>query len=148
MSSTRRCEIHVDGSSLGNPGPAGIGVVLTDGPNRAPHVFSKSLGRATNNVAEYLALIHALQLAAEAGYAHVSARTDSELLVRQITGRYKVRHPELKRLHGLVQQLISGFGSFQIRHVPREQNRLADRLAGEASRGRETAFGPAPNPAS
>lgn len=132
---TRSCEVHIDGASHGNPGPAGVGVVLQDGSGARRH-FAQYLGETTNNVAEYLALVYALQEALQAGYAVVTVKTDSELLVRQISGRYKVRDPQLKLLHGLARHLIGGFAQCNVGHIPREENTQADRLAGDAVKHR------------
>lgn len=122
----------MDGASLGNPGPAGAGALLSDGAT-APQEFLWPLGRATNNVAEYLALIYALQEALKARYTHVAVKTDSELLVRQLNGQYRVREPHLKPLHDLARHLIGAFAECRIAHVPRTENRAADRLAGRAA---------------
>ena len=135
---TRRCELEIDGASLGNPGPAGVGVVLIDGADGPPKPFAKALGPTTNNVAEYLALVYALQAALRQGYRGVTVRTDSELLARQLAGRYKVRDPQLRLFYDVARDLIGAFADVEVRHVPREQNRRADRLAGQAALGRET----------
>ena len=132
------CEIYIDGASRGNPGPGGVGAVFLDGNAKPVRQFSKYLGETTNNVAEYLALIYALQEALRAGYASVTVKTDSELLARQIKGQYKVRDPQLRLLHGLALHLVQGFTRCQILHVPREQNTVADRLAGQAVKRRST----------
>jgi len=95
---------------------------------------SHYIGETTNNVAEYTALIYALQEALHEGCTDVTVKTDSELLVRQLSGRYKVRDPWLRLLHGLVLHAARGFVSWRVEHVPRTQNRLADRLAGQAAR--------------
>ncbi len=135
------CEVYIDGASRGNPGPAGVGAVFLDGRAKPVRQFSKYIGQTTNNVAEYLALIYALQEALRAGYAAVTVKTDSELLARQISGRYKVRHEQLRLFHDLATHLMQGFASCAVEHVPREQNTLADRLAGRAadSKGRSPA---------
>ena len=122
----------MDGASRGNPGPAGAGAVFVDGQARPVHRFSKYLGETTNNVAEYLALVYALQEALRHGYGVVAVKTDSELLERQVTGVYKVRDPQLRLLHDLVRHLADGFEQFSIAHIPRTENRAADRLAGQA----------------
>jgi ribonuclease HI len=96
--------------------------------------FSKYLGETTNNVAEYLALIYALQEALQKGYTSLTVKTDSELLARQVNGQYKVRDARLRLFHDLVLHLVRGFHSCQVQHIPRTQNRLADRLAGQAVR--------------
>ena len=133
---TRKCEIHVDGASRGNPGPAGAGAVLADGRAQGRE-FAWHLGETTNNVAEYLALLYALQEALKARCTHVMVKTDSELLVRQLSGQYKVRDPQLRLLHDLARHLIEGFRQCDIAHVPRAQNAAADRLAGLAAQRRQ-----------
>ena len=95
MTPTRSYDVYIDGASRGNPGPAGVGVVFLDGSRHPIRQFSKSIGETTNNVAEYLALIYALQEALQAGYASLSIKTDSELLARQLSGQYKVRDARL-----------------------------------------------------
>ena len=131
MTSARSCEIYIDGASHGNPGPAGIGMVITDGKAR-PRELAHYIGETTNNVAEYLALVYALQEALQAGYRVVSVKTDSELLARQVSGVYKVRDPRLKLFHDLVHHLRRGFAHCSVEHIPRTKNTAADRLAGRA----------------
>lgn len=124
--------VHIDGASRGNPGPAAYGVTVED-PNGAPlAAFSKFLGRATNNVAEYHGLLAALEYALEQHHARLRVLTDSELMARQIEGRYKVKSPDLKPLFDRARQMIQHLEHFSIRHVPREQNAAADRLANQA----------------
>ncbi len=132
MKPTRSCEIYIDGASRGNPGPAGVGVVFLDGAAQPVRTFSKYVGETTNNVAEYLALIYALQEALHAGYQSVTVKTDSELLARQVSGQYKVRDAHLKVLYDLARHLIDGFTHCTVNHIPRTQNAAADRLAGQA----------------
>lgn len=132
MKPIRRCEISIDGASRGNPGPAGVGVVLQDGASGSVRRFFKYLGETTNNVAEYLALVYALQEALREGYTELTIKTDSELLARQINGRYRVRNAHLRLFHDLALYLMRGFRSCQIAHVPRAQNTVADRLANQA----------------
>ena len=134
------CEIYIDGASRGNPGPAGVGAVFLDGKAKPVRRFSKYLGETTNNVAEYLALVYALQEALREGYAVVTVKTDSELLARQINGQYKVRDPQLRWLHGLALHLVQGFVRCEVVHVPRTQNAAADRLAGQAVTSRSRSF--------
>ena len=124
--------LRVDGACRGNPGPAGIGALLTDGAGRVVAQVSEYLGEATNNVAEFCALIAALEEAQRAGAASVAVLTDSELLARQVTGLYRVKDKQLQWLHALILRLARGFQKFEIRHVPREENRQADRLANRA----------------
>jgi len=124
--------IQIDGAARGNPGPAGAGILLTDGNGRHLKELAVYLGEATNNVAESIALILALQEALKAGRLKVFVSTDSELLARQVTGEYRVKDRQLKWLHVLIRSLIDAMERFEIRHVPREQNRKADRLANRA----------------
>lgn len=121
--------IHVDGGARGNPGPAGAGVVICaqDGPLLFEAGFF--LGTQTNNAAEYHALIRALQRANRAAVDSVAIHSDSELLVRQITGEYQVKSPKLAPLFRQVQMLLVRSGRWTIRHVPREENQRADELA-------------------
>jgi ribonuclease HI len=123
--------LHTDGASRGNPGRAGIGVVLVRAADGAVlEELAEPVGRATNNVAEYLALLTGLRRAAELGAASVEICSDSELLVRQLQGTYQVRSPELLPLHAEARRLLRGFpAGWRIRHVPREENRRADELA-------------------
>jgi len=147
---------HIDGASRGNPGPAACAVVIESADGTALHSFSRRLGKATNNFAEYQALLAALEYALQHRHLRLRVLSDSELLVRQVEGRYKVKHAGLKPLHQQATELIAQFESFQLRHVPREQNREADRLANQAldtaakstlhQRAVEAAQRPAPPP--
>ncbi len=121
--------IYTDGASRGNPGPASIGAVIYDEAGREVQTISDRIGRATNNEAEYQAAIAALEAAVALGLENVELRMDSELIVRQLAGRYRVRHPRLKLLFERLMDLRRGFVAFRARHVPREQNRRADELA-------------------
>ncbi|MBI3321618.1 MAG: ribonuclease HI family protein [Candidatus Omnitrophica bacterium] len=132
MKPTQNCEIYIDGASRGNPGPSGVGVVLQAGRAAPAHHFSKFIGHTTNNVAEYLALIYALQEALQAGYTELTVKTDSELLARQVNGQYHVRDPQLRLLYDLALHLVNGFRRCEVRHIPRAENAAADRLAGQA----------------
>jgi ribonuclease HI len=123
---------YVDGASRGNPGPASYAVILRSPDGKTKFEIGKYLGRATNNVAEYYALITALDYAAAEGIERLRVRSDSELLVRQMQGRYKVKSVDLRPLHERAQKLARGLAYFQIEHVPREQNREADELANVA----------------
>lgn len=127
-----RLIIYTDGASRGNPGPAAIGAVIYDESGQEVHTVSRRIGRATNNEAEYRAAIAALEAALALGAREVELRMDSELVVRHLDGRYKVRNPALRKLFGRVKDLQWRFASFHVRHVRREQNRRADRLANEA----------------
>lgn len=121
--------IHVDGGSRGNPGPAGAGVVISDESGAKLHEGAYFLGNQTNNSAEYQALIRGLQRAETLTARPIHIRSDSELLVRQLIGEYRVKNEALAALFAQVQMLLLRFGGWQIRHVPREQNRRADELA-------------------
>jgi len=120
---------HVDGGARGNPGPAGYGVVLRDAAGSKIAELSHYLGLRTNNFAEYSGLIAALEWAQQKDLRALKVISDSELMVRQITGQYKVRSPELKPLYERARFLIRSFDSFKIEHARREKNKDADRLA-------------------
>jgi ribonuclease HI len=121
-----------DGGSRGNPGPAGFGAVLLDESGRVVRELSEFIGRATCNEAEYRALIAALQAARELGARDVLIRADSQLLVRQINGQYKVRSRNLMPLVLRAREALQEFASWKAQHVPREMNSRADALANEA----------------
>jgi ribonuclease HI len=123
---------NIDGASRGNPGPASYAVVLRDPAGKITLELSKNIGRETNNVAEYYALLAALDYATTHGIAALRIRSDSELLVRQMQGRYKVKSPDLKQLHERASKLARQLGYFAIEHVRRELNRDADALANVA----------------
>jgi ribonuclease HI len=123
---------HSDGGARGNPGPAGYGVVIQDQSGRKVAHLSEYLGHQTNNFAEYQGLIAALEYALKRGPKALKLISDSELLVRQIKGIYKVKNATLKDLHGRAKELIAQLDWFSIGHALREQNRDADRLANEA----------------
>ena len=120
---------YVDGASRGNPGPASYAVILRAPDGTVRFEAGKYIGRATNNVAEYYGLITALDYATTQGISRLLVRSDSELLVRQMQGRYKVKSADLQPLHERARKLAQGFAYFAIEHVPREQNREADELA-------------------
>jgi probable phosphoglycerate mutase len=120
---------NVDGASRGNPGPASYAVILRGPDGKTLFEIGKYLGRATNNVAEYYALITALDYAATARIDRLLVRSDSELLVRQMQGRYKVKSPDLRPLFERAHKLSRGFAHFAIEHVRRELNSEADELA-------------------
>lgn len=123
---------NIDGASRGNPGPASYAVVMRDPDGRVVLELAKNLGRTTNNVAEYYALLAALDYATSQRIAALRIRSDSELLVRQVQGRYKVKSTDLKPLHERAQKLIRQLTYFAIEHVRREMNRDADALANVA----------------
>jgi ribonuclease HI len=123
---------NIDGASRGNPGPASYAVVIRDPGGKIVLELAKRLGRETNNVAEYYALLAALDYAAAHGISGLRIRSDSELLVRQMQGRYKVKSPDLKPLHERACKVARQLKYFAIEHVRREQNRDADALANVA----------------
>lgn len=124
--------LYVDGASRGNPGPTGIGVVIKDQSGRTVAEISEFIGRATNNVAEYRALIRGLDEAAALGAHAVVVRSDSELLVRQLTGEYKVKSPDLSPLHLEAHRLLKGFPKATVERIQRGENAAADALANRA----------------
>jgi len=136
---------NIDGGSRGNPGPAAYGVVIHDARGQVVAKIKKYIGRATNNVAEYYGLIAALDYAQSHGIRALRVESDSELLVRQMRGQYKVKSPELRPLYERARKMSQGFEAFRIEHVYREQNALADALANEALD--ETAGGAGNSPA-
>jgi ribonuclease HI len=123
---------YVDGASRGNPGPASYAVILRGPDGATCFEAGKYIGRATNNVAEYYGLITALDYAVSQGISRLLVRSDSELLVRQMQGLYKVKSADLQPLHERARKLARSFAYFGIEHVPREQNREADELANVA----------------
>lgn len=127
-----RFRFAVDGGSRGNPGPAAWAFVVLDDAGEVVEGHAGFLGPATNNVAEYHGLLEALRLAAERGASTVEVRADSELIVKQMLGSYRVRHPALLPLWQEASRRARAFRSFRIEHVRREQNREADRLVNEA----------------
>lgn len=125
--------LQCDGASRGNPGRASIGFVLCDPQGREVLVHAEVLGEATtNNVAEYTALLRGVEAAAARGVRRLRIRLDSELVVRQLRGEYRVRHARLQPLHAAVQARLATFASVHVEHVPRTANRRADALANAA----------------
>jgi ribonuclease HI len=123
---------YIDGGARGNPGPAGYGVRIETADGQLIEEFSKSIGVATNNVAEYRGLLAALEWARSHRRSAVHVRSDSQLLVQQMLGNYKVRHPALQPLHAKAQLLAHEIGRVSFEHVRREANQHADRLANAA----------------
>jgi ribonuclease HI len=128
--------IHIDGAARGNPGPAAYAVVLAR-PGQPVVEEAGTLGTATNNVAEYTALVNALHLAQELGLKKLDVYSDSELMVKQMAGEYRVKHPDLQPLYQEASQLRKGFEAVRITHVRREQNKRADALCNEALDGKK-----------
>jgi ribonuclease HI len=123
--------VACDGAARGNPGPAGIGVQIIAPDGAVVAEIARGIGEATNNVAEYTAAIEGLTLARELGARTVTVRSDSQLLVNQLTGRYRVKTPHLQPLHRRVRNLVASFDRVSFEHVGRELNGEADRLANE-----------------
>ncbi|MDD5431812.1 MAG: ribonuclease HI family protein [Candidatus Omnitrophica bacterium] len=123
-----KIDLYIDGASKGNPGPAGIGVVLCSGGEVVKNI-SDFIGNATNNVAEYTALIYGLQEALILKARILQINTDSQLLARQINKDYKVKHPNIIPLYNQAIRLIQGFEEVCVKHIPREENSGADKLA-------------------
>ena len=130
-----RVTVNVDGGARGNPGPAAIGAVLRNGDGTVLEEVGEKIGEATNNVAEYRALLRGIEMAAGHGAEDLELIGDSELVVRQVEGRYKVKNPGMKKLHEEVKQALRNFDSWSIRHVRRAENADADRLVNEALDG-------------
>lgn len=130
--------LHVDGGARGNPGPAAIGVVVSAPDGTVVEHVAETIGVATNNVAEYRALLRGLERAAELGAREVRVINDSELVARQVSGIYKVKHPAMQPLHAQAMQALRGFASWSIESVPRAQNAGADALVNQALDGLAT----------
>lgn len=131
MTMSRSIEIFIDGASRGNPGPSGIGVVFSDDKNIVKKIF-KFIGNATNNVAEYTALIYALQEALIDRYENVKIKSDSELLTKQIRGEYRVKNENLKPFYEQFLHLSRGFNKVEVVSIDRKDNSTADKLASKA----------------
>ncbi|MDQ2934297.1 MAG: ribonuclease HI family protein [Chloroflexota bacterium] len=128
-----RLLIYTDGAARGNPGPAGAGAVLRDeSSGKIVAEIARFLGIRTNNYAEWTAVELALAEALRLGAAQVDLRMDSELVARQISGRYRVKHPDLKPIHARVMAMLARLDAYTVGHVPRELNREADRLSNVA----------------
>jgi ribonuclease HI len=127
--------VHVDGGSRGNPGPAAAAAVLSTPDGEVVDEAARTLGSTTNNVAEYRGLLLGLERAAALGATEVEVINDSELIAHQVTGRYKVKHPDMKPLHAEALRALGGFERWSIRPVPRAQNAEADALVNQALDG-------------
>lgn len=127
-----RLTVHVDGGARGNPGPAAIAAVVSDEDGEIVYEAHETIGRATNNVAEYRALIFGIEKAAELGADELELVGDSELVVKQVRGEYRVKDAGLKPLHSAAQKALANFSEWQIRHVKREMNSEADALVNQA----------------
>jgi len=124
--------LYADGAARGNPGPAGAGAVLLDADGHIVVELTKALGHATNNVAEYTALIIGLEEAQRRGVDEIDVRMDSKLVVEQMNGRWKIKHPNMKPLAKRAGELWAVFPRRSITHVPREENAIADALSNRA----------------
>lgn len=132
---TRMLHIFIDGACRGNPGHSSIGVVVRDSAGRTLREHGRRIGMATNNVAEYAALLDALTLARELGGTALRIHSDSQLLVRQFNGSYRIKNPRLLQCLLKIQDARRRFASVELVHVPREENKDADRLANRALDG-------------
>jgi len=128
----KRIEIYVDGGSRGNPGPSGVGVVILDANGKRLKEVSKYIGEATNNIAEYNALLYGLEEALMLRIDEIVVNLDSELVVKQLAGDYRVKDPGLKPLFERAMNMLKSFKSFEIRHIDREKNKEADKLVNRA----------------
>jgi ribonuclease HI len=127
-----RYTVYTDGAARGNPGPAAIGIVVEDDTGRSVYESSRTIGVRTNNEAEYLAFLAALQYLKESRVTEADFYLDSELVVRQLLGQYRVKEPRLQSLHAQATMLLNAVPHRTIRHIPRARNARADELANEA----------------
>ena len=127
-----RLIVHVDGGARGNPGPAAIAVVVSDPDGQVIDESHETIGRATNNVAEYRALLMGIERARQLGATEIELIGDSELVVKQVRGEYRVKDAGLRPLHSAAQSALGDFAEWTIRHVKREQNAEADALVNQA----------------
>jgi ribonuclease HI len=127
--------VHVDGGARGNPGPAAIGVVASSSEGEVLREVGERIGPATNNVAEYRALLRGIEVALELGATEIELINDSELVAKQLTGAYRVKHPAMRPLFTEAMSALRGFDSWRIRSVPRAQNADADALVNQALDG-------------
>lgn len=124
--------LHTDGGARGNPGPAGIGAVLFDPDGNVIGELAESIGETTNNVAEYTALNRGLDMALEKGVTEIDVYVDSQLVVSQVKGDWKIKNERLRALAAKAESSLSKFGSARLRQIPREKNSDADKLANQA----------------
>ena len=128
----KKISLYIDGGARGNPGPAGIGIVLRDTKGRKIKEFNKYIGVATNNIAEYNALIYGLQEALIERADEVALNMDSELVAQQLRGEYRVKNPNIRPFFEQALHLMSGFKKVEINHIPRDKNKEADKLVNKA----------------
>jgi len=132
MNNTPKLHIYTDGGSRNNPGPAAIGVVIYDKNNKIISEISEYIGEATNNAAEYIALIFGAQEAAKLGAQEVIFYSDSQLVIRQLTGKYKVKDKNIKKFHSIAMNILAAFNNSDFKEIPREKNKHADKLVNRA----------------
>jgi len=128
----RQLTIYVDGGSRGNPGPSGIGVVILDANGKRLKDLSKYIGEATNNIAEYNALLYGLEEALILRADDIIINMDSELVAKQLTGDYRVKDPNIRPLFDRAINMLKSFNNFEVRHIEREMNKEADKLVNKA----------------
>jgi len=129
---SKSIDIFIDGASRGNPGPSGIGIVFCDSQKNVVKKLFKFIGNTTNNVAEYSALIYAMQEALIDRYSDVKVKSDSELLTKQLSGEYKVKNDNLRPYYDMFQHIARGFNKVEVVPIGREDNSIADKLANKA----------------
>lgn len=132
MTMSKSIEIFIDGASRGNPGPSGIGIVFLDDKKNVVKKLFKFIGNTTNNIAEYTALIYALQEALIDGYEDITIKSDSELLIKQINGEYKVKNENIRIYYEQFLHLNRGFNKIEAFSIDRKDNSVADKLANKA----------------
>ena len=128
----KKISIYIDGGSRGNPGPAGIGIVILDEKGKKTREYNKFIGITTNNIAEYTALVYGLQEGLFERADEIELNLDSELVVQQLKGEYRVKNAAIKPLFEQALHLLSGFKKFEIKHIAREKNKEADKLVNKA----------------
>lgn len=128
----RVVKVFIDGASRGNPGPSGIGVLILDEHENEIKKISEKISDTTNNVAEYKALLKAIVECKKLGFSSVRFFTDSQLLARQVNGIYKIKDEKLKPLYVKIRGKLLGFKNWEVLHIPREENRIADKLANDS----------------
>lgn len=129
---SKRIYLYTDGGARGNPGPAGIGIIILDGAKKKIKESFRYIGETTNNIAEYSALIHGLEESLALDADEIVISLDSELIVRQLNGEYKVKDAGLRELFDKAIGMLKRFGSFEIRHIDRAKNKEADKLVNKA----------------
>jgi ribonuclease HI len=130
----RIAKVYIDGASKGNPGPSGVGVLVLDEQEKEIKKISEKISDTTNNVAEYRALLRGIVECRKLGFSSARFFTDSQLLARQVNGLYKVKDEKLKSLYVKVKGALLGFKRWEVTHIPREENVVADKLANESFR--------------